>query len=625
MKKKKTILIVVIILIVLLVLGGTFAYLYFGTDLFKSNKELFAKYVVQMGSEEAPFVPTSIGQYSAKKATTPYENNGNFLVNMELLNSASNEETQMLQNLFSFGNTASITFNGKVDNTNQLVEENIALNYTDSINLPIIYKQDGERYGLQSESILPGYWVAVENNNIPNLLLNLGLVTDVSNIPSRIEPQELPSLTFTDEEKLHLITNYITPLFESLGEEKFSKVENTDGSVSYQLTLTNQEVLNLLVQALQTLSQDTMMLEKINNILQEIGGTASSTITAEDIQNTANQLSSSELEAGNVVLSIVQKDRMTTGIGITATDASFEITKSASDSDILYTVTANVGGVNTVTVDMSYTGINSDSVTENYTVSIEEQNVANINYSFTNTVTFGSQITISPFDNNTLILLNNYPAEQLQPFLERLGTTIAEVNTNQMIQIGYPTDMVNPILMWFMAPMLSVSISGTTGTTIDSNIDIQAMQANNASFEAYKGETRGSNVRTLCELVKNYNLQNTTRRINVNLGITASATTFLANVNDIDAIINSIDTSDTYQVSLSYDTATGYICEIGIVSTTNPIVDNSLTDINVNPEDYNENSTTQGDYNLNDILSTDVNDTIVSVENVNGNFVETVD
>ena len=43
MRKKKWVLIIVFILVILLI-GGVFAFLYFGTDLFKSADELFWKY-----------------------------------------------------------------------------------------------------------------------------------------------------------------------------------------------------------------------------------------------------------------------------------------------------------------------------------------------------------------------------------------------------------------------------------------------------------------------------------------------------------------------------------------------------------------------------------------------------
>ena len=52
MKGKKILVIVIIIVAVLAVAGTVFGYLFLKTDLLKSNKELFAKYVNQSKGEE---------------------------------------------------------------------------------------------------------------------------------------------------------------------------------------------------------------------------------------------------------------------------------------------------------------------------------------------------------------------------------------------------------------------------------------------------------------------------------------------------------------------------------------------------------------------------------------------
>ena len=75
--KKKGLLIAIIIILVLLVLaGGTFAYLYFGTDLLKTDKQLFAKYLMQLGDEEKGLFPKALDDFLVKKETTTYQNNG---------------------------------------------------------------------------------------------------------------------------------------------------------------------------------------------------------------------------------------------------------------------------------------------------------------------------------------------------------------------------------------------------------------------------------------------------------------------------------------------------------------------------------------------------------------------
>ena len=47
MKSKKILIIVIIIIAILAIAGTTFGYLYVATDIFRSNKELFAKYMTQ--------------------------------------------------------------------------------------------------------------------------------------------------------------------------------------------------------------------------------------------------------------------------------------------------------------------------------------------------------------------------------------------------------------------------------------------------------------------------------------------------------------------------------------------------------------------------------------------------
>ena len=54
-KKKTKILLIIIIVLVLLILLAGGAYAYFATDLFRSDKELFFKYVSQIGESKKGF------------------------------------------------------------------------------------------------------------------------------------------------------------------------------------------------------------------------------------------------------------------------------------------------------------------------------------------------------------------------------------------------------------------------------------------------------------------------------------------------------------------------------------------------------------------------------------------
>lgn len=459
MKKKRTGLIVAIILIlIILIAGGVFAYIYFATDLLKSEKELFAKYFTQMGNEEYGFNPTSLLEYENRKLTEPYQNNGQITANTQIITDNSTDPgIQEILNMLAFGNNTNISFSGMIDNTNSRVEENIQINYSDSVNLPITFKQDGDIYGLRSDSILPGYMVAIENNNLSTLLQNLG-ATDVTGIPDRIEVKEFESLNFTDEEKVHLVNTYITPMYNNISEDKFTKANNADGSTTYMLTLSYQELKGMITQMLQTLSTDTMMINKINSILSEAYQTTALAITASDIQSIANNISSVNVGEGNVIISITSQDGLTNKISINIENVLIEMTKSQTASNLNYEITISEAGetsIGAISMKMSYTGLNTNSVSENITMNYVMQDEMNMSYNYTNNVTFGNNINIQPLDTNSTILLNNYSSDQLLPFLEQIGTAIAQVNESQMTQIGYPTEMINPIVMWFVGPTLS--------------------------------------------------------------------------------------------------------------------------------------------------------------------------
>ena len=130
-KNKKLIIITSILLVVLIILaGGTYAY--FGTDLLKSKKELFFKYLTQIGDNNNGFVESSLKNYFDKKSSNSYFNQGSLSVNVN----SSSEQSQ-----YENTNKMKLTFDGQVDNTTNYLQQNISLNYSDNLNFPIIFKK----------------------------------------------------------------------------------------------------------------------------------------------------------------------------------------------------------------------------------------------------------------------------------------------------------------------------------------------------------------------------------------------------------------------------------------------------------------------------------------------------
>ena len=443
--KKKGLLIAIIIILVLLVLaGGTFAYLYFGTDLLKTDKQLFAKYLMQLGDEEKGLFPKALDDFLVKKETTTYQNNGELSSNYSLTDT---NDTSMNE-VINIMNNSKIQFQGSVDNANSKREENITLSYPDSVSLPFKYKDEGDIYAIQADILSPSY-IGIENNNLKELAQKFG-TTDVSQIPDKIELNSIDSLNFTDEELKHIRENYIMPIYNNLADEKFTTTENADGTKTHILTLTYTEALNIYIQTLETLKNDTMMLNKIISIIAEISGENNLTVEelSQAIQDFIDDLPKTNEKS--IIININQKDGITNNISVVVANFTFIFTKSFNDENLSYNFNMFGDENQSVGIQMSYTNLNTDNVQEYVSFSVNNLDGVNFSYTYNNSVTFGA-VDIQPFNNNVAIL-NNYTAEEIQDLLLQCGTIISQTNTRQMAQIGFPETFINPIVASYAMP-----------------------------------------------------------------------------------------------------------------------------------------------------------------------------
>ena len=89
---------ITIVIILILILGGIFAYLYFGTDLLKSNQQLFFQYLGQLVASEDGFIESNLNTYFEKKRTSKYEDSGKFNAEINI----SNLDADMLATVNDF-------------------------------------------------------------------------------------------------------------------------------------------------------------------------------------------------------------------------------------------------------------------------------------------------------------------------------------------------------------------------------------------------------------------------------------------------------------------------------------------------------------------------------------------
>ena len=349
MKQKKNkglrITIVILLIIILLLVGGI-AYLYFFTDMFKSNKQLFFKYTSQIVQSENGFIDNQLVQYFQKKNSTSYENNGEITFEVSIPNMEDNLE---------LANNFNITFTGKEDPTNSKSEKEISLNYSDSVKFPLTYRKTNTITGIQTQYIGSSF-VSVRNDE------ELSGLEDINNL------LKLQNLEFSNEEVRNLKTTYFDNILNTLDDSKFSTL--TEGNLTgYRLTLTGEELKNTLVQILNALKTDTNTTHKLNEILQGVG--INSEIDEDSIDDLIESINDSEWNQ-DIEMTVYASGGNLSKVLVEMAGNTLTMNKEGNNQDMTYTISLNTTEQDvSAIVTARYSGLNSDNVTETYELTLE--------------------------------------------------------------------------------------------------------------------------------------------------------------------------------------------------------------------------------------------------------------
>ncbi len=349
-KKNKGLLITIIVLLVLLILVATIACLYFFTDIFLTNKQAFFKYASQVIQKEDGFIDNNLEQYLEKKKSTNYENNGE--ISFEISIPGLEKKLELVNNF-------NIRYTGKTDPSNSKTDREITLNYSDDVNFPLTYRQTNDIIGIQTKYI-GGRFVAInrsENENISGL----------KNIANFMNMQQ--SIEFSDEEIQNLKNTYFISILNSIDANKFSKVTDAN-STGYRVTLTGDELKNILTQILETLKSDVNTMNKINVLVENIG--VSIEVNTDLIDNIIESVNDLEIN-DSVELTVYENERELSKINMTIGSNTVSINKEGNDQEVTYSLEfeSSDESVN-ISASAKYAGLNTDNVSENYEVSLGE-------------------------------------------------------------------------------------------------------------------------------------------------------------------------------------------------------------------------------------------------------------
>ena len=535
-KSKKIIVILIIVLaVIILVAGGLIVY--FTTDIFRGNKELFFKYITQMGETDNGFIENNIKSYYEKKKTNSYTDEGSFKV------TAQDPTVTNLDNLNNFN----ISFSGQTDNANSKTQENISINYSDSVTFPVIYRKIGNQVGLQTDYV-GGNFVNVETDKINNFEgEGIENIKEIGNIVTAIEQVKNISLS---QEELNPYMN----IMQNIGEDKFSNVNDSNGT-GYVLTLSGDELKDLLVQILEQLKNDQAALDKLNNYIKEIKNSANITSSGIDelIQNIQN---SNELSNENFSVTVYKKSGRTSKIDISLNEVKIDIQKTVNNSNVQYDILVDLNYNNEnlkITGKITYDGLDGQNVKETYELGLES-GAKVYNYKIENNVNFTDNVSIEDFTTDNSVVLTNYDEETVNNFLLAVEQRITEVNANQMQQLGL-TEEQNPLMR--LVPSLG-SYTEALNNLNKPQVSEEDVTTFNQKFEVYQSTNlQGVTVRGLLSTIQlNNEQQDETRQIKE---INFNGEEYEVNGQNIAALKDEVVAENYYRVEFERDQDTGLI------------------------------------------------------------------
>ncbi len=538
-QKKSKKIIILIVLILVLILGLGLAYTYFATDIFSSDKKMFFKYLAQTSDEKKGFVNKDVIQYLEKRKNTPYETNGKISFNIK-----SDVNQEAVENT----NNCNITIKGKVDKANNKTNQEINVNYAEDVKFPLFYQQIGELVGIQTEYIGSKY-IGLDTSKLNKLLEE-----------NNLENKNLETLKIGEEELKYIKDKYFKVIEEELHDNNFTTIKEGTKK-AYQLTLSGEEIRNIIVKILETLKNDQETLDKLNGYLQM--QEEFSEITAEDLDEIIEQFNSiEEFEDISLQITAHVENKKLSKIEVSLSDYLKVIIEKQENADSKqYNMSAEVNIDEEslkVYFNAKYSGLQAlQTINEDYELGFITGSEDYIYY-FNNEVNFVDKVEIEDFNDDNILVLTDQDAEQVQSLITAISNRMGEVNKKLMERLGL-TETQNPLI--YCIPLVGLNSQTSSNTTKS----LEDTAIHNKLFEQYEGSNiAGATVNGLLETIKINNASNLEDKDQTISQVNFNGEEFEPTEENITLIKSEVDINGTYSVEGEKDEETGLINRVVI-------------------------------------------------------------
>ena len=526
-RKKRRLILIISIVLVLLILLTLFALVYINTDMFKSNKTLFMKYLGQ-NTQNMNGVYTQISQESDYEKSLEQSK---YTVNTQInINNTENLGTTE-ENTDNIINQLKIVAEGQVDKANQYNYQRMNLYNGENSLLGLEYIQNSNTYGLRFSDLFQQF-LLVDNNNLQELFSKLGdSDEEISNIPNQIDFEQLETnqLEISEEEKETLSNRYIGIIENGISSQNFSKEENQTIEIdeksvqvnAYSVTLTKEQLNNMYLAILEQLKSDEIILEKLDTLQAKIdqfnqlsqnsdSSVENSTESLRDsftnvIDETMSQINQNNIGQDETTITVYENMKNTVRTAIqtseyeinldflstngenfvqysednNSNDTTRTVSLTENDSDIELIISMVEGGKESTTTIRQDKEVSGNTMKKNLSARYEDSDnrvEAYITQNYQTVTQFDEQMTL---DNENSIKLNDLEQEQLQSLM----ATVSEGVNGKM------TELQNEINMQEIQQVL-VNVG-----LLEETQDMQVAQTTetersryNSQFEMLRGE-----------------------------------------------------------------------------------------------------------------------------------------
>lgn len=264
-RKKRLAIIISIVTLIIILIVGILAFLYIKTDAFKTNETLFTKYFIQNFNIADTLLTDNSSQIQEVLDNNKYtsELTGKLEYTENIGTSDENQKNPV--------NDAQLKISSQTDKKNNYYYKDIKIVKEDENLIRAEYLNENKVYGIRLDGIKQFVSVDMDKINDNNAQEN----SELKNIDSLLTNVDIKgAITFTDEEKQTLQNTYLNIIKSNVSKDKYSKQANSIITVNnksvttnaYTITLTKEQYNNLIVKVLEQVSNDEIILSKIDNV-----------------------------------------------------------------------------------------------------------------------------------------------------------------------------------------------------------------------------------------------------------------------------------------------------------------------------------------------------------------------